>query len=260
MVLKSYLKYEKEGTFGIVSSGVAIFDTTSELAITCALESVNIWHIRKGNLTNTLIENTSSVANEIEATSLAINSHNKSILAAGYFDGSIKLWDLATNACKVTFRGHDRSITALAFNKNGSLLASGSKDTVLIVWDVLGESGICKLKGHKDLISDCKFLEEKDGFKSKFVVSSSIDSLIKIWNIETMDCVQTLIGSINECWTFDIDPAQNRLICGSVDNQIRVWSLKTDEFDKIEDENSLSKLLLLKEEQEENKKRKMICF
>jgi len=65
-----------------------------------------------------------------------------STFAVGYADGSIRLWDVASNSVVSTFNGHKRAITALAFDDTGTRLASGSQDTDLILWDVIGEAGL----------------------------------------------------------------------------------------------------------------------
>lgn len=43
-------------------------------------------------------------------------------------------------------------MTALRYNKVGSMLASGSKDNDVILWDVVGESGLFRLRGHRDQV------------------------------------------------------------------------------------------------------------
>ncbi len=45
-------------------------------------------------------------------------------------------------------------VTALRFNASGALLGSGAKDTDVIVWDVVGETGLFRLRGHKDQVTD----------------------------------------------------------------------------------------------------------
>jgi U3 small nucleolar RNA-associated protein 12 len=78
-----------------------------------------------------------------EVTQVAC-SPDKTTLAVGYADGSIRLWNLQQQKRVVTLNGHNRAISALRFNSTGSMLASGSKDTVALVWDVINETGICK--------------------------------------------------------------------------------------------------------------------
>lgn len=57
--------------------------------------------------------------------------------------------------------GHKGAVTALRFNKLGSMLASGSKDNDLILWDVVGEAGLFRLKGHKDQVTKVFLLKLK---------------------------------------------------------------------------------------------------
>jgi U3 small nucleolar RNA-associated protein 12 len=66
------------------------------------------------------------------------------MVAAGYSDGSIKLWNIKQRKCTVTLNGHKGAVTALLFNESGSLLVSGAADTNVIVWDVVNESGLYK--------------------------------------------------------------------------------------------------------------------
>lgn len=44
-------------------------------------------------------------------------------------------------------------MTALRYNKAGSMFASGSKDNDVILWDVVGETGLFRLRGHRDQVS-----------------------------------------------------------------------------------------------------------
>lgn len=73
-------------------------------------------------------------------------------IASGYSDGSIRIWDAERGTCEATFNGHSGAVTALRYNKLGSMLASGSKDNDIILWDVVGETGLFRLRGHRDQV------------------------------------------------------------------------------------------------------------
>lgn len=73
-------------------------------------------------------------------------------MASGYADGSIRIWDGDKGTCETTLNGHKGAVTALSYNKLGSLLASGSKDNDVILWDVIGETGLFRLRGHRDQV------------------------------------------------------------------------------------------------------------
>jgi U3 small nucleolar RNA-associated protein 12 len=78
-----------------------------------------------------------------EVTEVTENETGK-MIAVGYTDGSILLWNPILKSLLVTLNGHKSAVSALRFNKSGSLLASGSKDTNIILWDVISESGLFK--------------------------------------------------------------------------------------------------------------------
>lgn len=54
----------------------------------------------------------------------------------------------------MTLSGHKGQVTALVYNQQGGLLASGAQDTDIIVWDVAAESGLYRLRGHQDQVTD----------------------------------------------------------------------------------------------------------
>jgi U3 small nucleolar RNA-associated protein 12 len=88
-----------------------------------------------------------------EVTQLA-RAPTGGLLAAGYSDGSIRLWDVSSGECGVTLSGHKSAVTALRFGRSGATLASGSNDTDVILWDVAGEAGVVRFRGHKGAVTD----------------------------------------------------------------------------------------------------------
>jgi WD40 repeat protein len=63
-------------------------------------------------------------------------------LAAGTFDGFIKLWNARTRRSMATLRGHTSLVTALEFSRDGRHLVSGSFDNTWRVWSApkIGET------------------------------------------------------------------------------------------------------------------------
>jgi U3 small nucleolar RNA-associated protein 12 len=45
----------------------------------------------------------------------------------------------------------------------GAVLASGGRDTDVILWDLVTESGMFRLRGHKDAVTALRLLETDDG-------------------------------------------------------------------------------------------------
>ncbi|CAG8442083.1 2687_t:CDS:10 [Ambispora gerdemannii] len=260
-MVKSYLRYEPLKTFGIISSWLSniIYDATGKLAISPALEDVVIWDLKKG----IKIGCWHDADNKSEVTVIQ-KSPNKVDYAVGYSDGSIRIWNIKSSILPVIFNGHRGAVTALAFDKNGTRLASGSKDTDLIVWDIVGEVGLYRMRGHKDQITAIRFLqkplvgiENSDDVPSSspgFILSSSKDTLLKLWDLNTQHCVETVVAHRNEIWDFDVSRDETMLVTGSGDPELKVWKinhqvlangiLESDEQQNEDDNNENQKAIV----------------
>ncbi|KAH0632791.1 hypothetical protein KY284_035577 [Solanum tuberosum] len=71
-------------------------------------------------------------------------------------------------------------MTAIHYNKLGSLLASGSKDNDVILWDVMGETRLFRIPGHRDQVTDVVFLNS-----GKKLVTTSKDKFLRVWDLDT---------------------------------------------------------------------------
>ena len=60
------------------------------------------------------------------------------LLAAGYYEGTTRLWDLVGNKAPRVLNGQGSAVRALAWSPNGQLLAVGSNDQSIEVWRVGG--------------------------------------------------------------------------------------------------------------------------
>lgn len=151
----------------------------------------------------------------------------------------IRLWNLASCECECTFNGHHGPVTAVRFSSNGSLLASGATDTDIVLWDVTGEAGLFRLRGHRGQITDLAFIDTKSPSPDLGtttspasattglgrLVSGSKDELIKVWDLNSQHCCQTVVCHGGEVWSLDVDPSQHRLAVGAADIDIRVYSI-----------------------------------
>jgi len=235
MISKSYLGFahsKAAGTIVVPPSNI-LYDASGKQVIVGGLEKILIWNVRQGTLTNSLvIENKKD---KVYVSQLCLNPESN-ILAAGYSDGSICIWDLKKSVITAKFNGHKSEITALCFCKSG-LLVSGSRDTDIIFWDIMVEQGLFKLRGHKNAITHLKFIE-----RTQTLVSSSKDQLLKLWDIPTRHCVQTFSSHPSEIWSFDINPEETRLVTLCADSVLRFFNIidpETQKVQKTEEESSL---------------------
>lgn len=75
-----------------------------------------------------------------------------------------------------------------------------------------------------------EFVGHKDGitclqFNRKYLMSGSYDATVKIWNVDTGECLKTLTGHLKgvRALTFD----SQKLITGGLDSTIKVWNYHT---------------------------------
>ncbi len=61
-----------------------------------------------------------------------------SLLAAGYYEGATRLWDLNGSGAPRVLYGQNRGVRALAWSPNGQLLAVGSDERIIKVWRISG--------------------------------------------------------------------------------------------------------------------------
>lgn len=225
-MVKSYLRYEPASSFGVIASvdSNISYDSSGKHLLSPALEKIGVWHVRQGICTKTLTPSVPCRGPSLAVTSIA--SSPSQLIAGGYGDGSIRLWDTDKGTCETTFNGHKGAVTALRYNKLGSLLASGSKDNDVILWDVVGETGLFRLRGHRDQVTDVVFVGS-----GKKLVTSSKDKFLRVWDIDTQHCMQIVGGHHSEIWTLDVDPGERFLVTGSADKELRFYSIKQGSVD-----------------------------
>lgn len=179
--------------------------------------------------------------NNAAVTVICRSQTDPDVFAVGYEDGKIRIWDSRTATVIITFNGHRTAVTQLTFDRSGVRLASGSKDTDIIVWDLVAEVGLYRLRGHKDQITSLNFLvaesEQASGHAPQneisdstdsnvFLLSTSKDALIKVWDLSTQHCVETHVTQTNgECWALGLTKDSSGCITAGNDGELQVWSI-----------------------------------
>lgn len=228
-MVRSYFRHGPTRFFGIICSASSNSQYDGKLAYVPALEDVIVWDMKKGEMLALWHES----GHEAEVTCL-LRSPNEDCLAVGYADGSIRLWNLSSNTVTITFNGHKKSVTALAFNDQGTCLISGSQDTELIVWDIVAEAGLFRLRGHRDQITAARFLTSSvlsyapTSISSGFLLTSSKDTFLKLWDLSNQHCIQTLVAHRSEIWSMDVNKERDLVLTGSGEGDIKVWRIDRD--------------------------------
>ena len=133
----------------------------------------------------TLVEVKRFVGHEDKVTSLAFSPDGKRLLSSSY-DGTIRLWDVATGEC-LNVTDVKYKITHIAFNSDGSRLLASLTAKVILLWEMGSGKKPVVLKGHEKSVFYAGFSE--DGNK---VISVSHDNTVKLWDISSGECIRTI--------------------------------------------------------------------
>lgn len=186
------------------------FSLDSKTLISLGIESsprqsiIRFWDVSTGKQTTEL----KATANA-SVSSIAISPDGKT-LAAGTRAGNIELWDAVKGKKLNVLNGTGHIVPDLVFSPDGKILAVGGEN--LILWDAAKRSKLPSLKGDTSRAVALSF--SSDG-KSLAAVSS-IDGLVRQWDIATGKALTTLQEEQDELWTVAFSPNGKLVAAGSV--------------------------------------------
>ena len=145
-------------------------------------------------------------------------------LASGSFDGTAKLWDVATRQARFTLTG--RSVTTVAFSPNGKALATGGQGGVTLwdtasgqmqtAWDPGGAGG--------SYVFSLAF--SPDG-KLLATGGSAGTGTIKLWDAATGQLRASLKGHTTAVYSVAFSSDGRTLASASRDGSMRLWDVAT---------------------------------
>jgi WD40 repeat protein len=218
------------------------------LATTGEDRTARMWEAASGRPLNTLRGHSNWV------TAVTV-SHDGTKLATGGNDAAVRVWDSAGKLTRTLPVGDDW-VTALAFNRDGSLgattssgdlwiwgpdageerWASGSpnlsslafssdgkqiaavgSDGLLRTWDLAPRRRVLELPGHTSAILDVAW--SPDG---KLLASGGMDRTVRVWDVSSERVLQVLLGHTNTVFGVAFDSA-GRLASASADGRVKIW-------------------------------------
>ncbi|GAA5973581.1 hypothetical protein JCM11641_007133 [Rhodosporidiobolus odoratus] len=171
-------------TFAAVEGGRGVGGVLFGLGGKEGRAGVNVWNYTRETTQHRLIP-------PVRMSTMTV-SKDGAYMAGGTPDGRIFLWEVASGSLLVTVDAHYRSVSVLEFSDDAAALVSGSEDATVSVWSVgrlLNSTPIypptpfATLSDHTLPITD--ICVGVGAFPSCRIVTASMDSTVKIWDIST---------------------------------------------------------------------------
>lgn len=218
----------------LASSSLLFSDTFPDRAMLLSLQSLAVEDTFEGRnalmsslLTEWRIEGYFN-GHEAFARRVTLSSDGV-LLASGDADGSVIIWDAATNTQIELLQGHEAPINGIAFHPNEPYLASADADGQIIIWDTESWGQLNSLDVDTSDLRDIAF--SPDG---RWLAASTAEGIIQLWKVDDFSPEQKLEGHNNQTiYDIEFSPDSNLLVSGGEDGTLHFWDMETFESEVI---------------------------
>jgi len=203
-----------------------------------------------------------------DVASVAISPSGK-MIAAGFSNGKIQLFDVETGKEICALVGHQQYLTTLAFSSDEQTLASGCFDGTLRLWDVRTGKEIKSLKQNRSVPNSVTFTHDDKAViavcntelkvwetatgkeiasrsiglgrpvlalspDGKTLATVDVQPVIHLWETQTWQEKAAIKGHGNVVRSLAYSPDGTHLASGSLDQTARVWNLSRNVQDVIQ--------------------------
>ncbi|KAI9928827.1 pre-mRNA-splicing factor prp46 [Aspergillus wentii] len=151
--------------------------------------------------------------------SLAVEPNNE-WFASGAGDRTIKIWNLATGALRLTLTGHISTVRGLAVSPRHPYLFSCGEDKMVKCWDLETNKVIRHYHGHLSGVYTLALHPRLD-----LLVTGGRDGVARVWDMRTRSNVHVLTGHKGTVADIQCQEADPQIISGSLDATVRMWDL-----------------------------------
>lgn len=152
---------------------------------------IEVWDHSTGKLDTTLKYQADDEIMMHDTSVLCLGfSRDSEFLVSGSQDGIIKVWQLRSGKCIRKFeKAHEKGVTSVCFSKEGGAqqVLSASYDNTARIHGIKSGKLLKMFRGHTSFVNDAVF-----SHNSAWVITSSSDGTVKVWDAKTTDCLSTI--------------------------------------------------------------------
>ena len=217
-------------------------------------KTVRLWNADTGRCIRTFKGHTESVWSVL----LSFDEHS---VVSGSWDNTIRIWDVETGRCHRVLKGHTAQIFRIAWSDDQRRIASVSDDRTVRLWDVSTGDCLQVLDGYDQLRSVAWSRDQRlmlcAGYKTislltlstglrqeltgsggdvydvtwskdqRSALSCGYDRTIRLWDIETQQCVRIFEGHTDPLHTISLSDDNRYVLSGGMDKTVRLWNVAT---------------------------------
>jgi len=128
--------------------------------------------------------------------------------------------NLAMSAFNATFG----SIFSVTFSPDGQLLAAGDANGEIYIWRVADSKQLLICKQHTGWVRAVAF---NHASQVTLLVSGSTDQTLKLWDVNTGQCLKTYYGHTAPVRSVTFSPDAHKLVSAGDDQTLRLWDINT---------------------------------
>ncbi|XP_078369162.1 periodic tryptophan protein 2 homolog isoform X4 [Oculina patagonica] len=143
-------------------------------------------------------------------------------IATGGEDGKVKLWNVLSGFCFVTFSEHNSAVTSVVFTPNSQVVLSCSLDGTVRAFDLNRYRNFRTFASPQAVQFSCLSVDNS----GEVVCAGSLDTFeIFLWCMKTGRLTEVLTGHEGPLSELVFSPTQPLLISGSWDKTVRLWNM-----------------------------------
>lgn len=167
--------------------------------------------------------------------SVRIDSSSRTVFTASD-DLTVRLWDLDTKKCIHSFEGHTGQVQQVLPLPDEFEL--DDDELIQSVEDTGSPSSVQEHSfGYAQHVSTPISTVYQEIFQGndrpsppKYMLTSALDSTIRLWEVATGRCIRTLFGHVEGVWALGADTL--RIVSGAEDRMVKVWDPRTGKCDR----------------------------